>query len=202
MGKAIIAIDIDDVLAKGTESLRREVNRRLGVDLQPEHYSIPGEYWGYYERVWQENGLGGRITMEELNPQMVEDQSHVPPFDEARVVLRKLLQRYRLVVVTARNPDWRPATERWLQGHFSDVFEGIYFAGNHSSVQTKGELCMELGAEWLIDDNIGHAHTALECGINVVLFGDYGWHKGLEVHEDVARCKDWAAVGKYFDGIG
>lgn len=201
MSKPIIAIDIDDVLARGTESLRLEVNKRLGVDLQPEHYAIPGEYWDYYERVWEANGLSGRITMEELNPQMVADQSHVPPFDEAREVLKKLSKKYRLVIVTARNLDWEPATQRWLDAHFPHTFDCVHFAGNYASTQTKGDLCRKLGAEWLIDDNVGHAETALEQGIKVVLFGDYGWQKDIEIHKDIVRCRNWAAVLEYFDGI-
>lgn len=202
MGKPIIAIDIDDVLAQGTESLRLEVNKRLGVDLRPEHYAVPGDYWGYYEQVWQAHGLGGRITMEELDPQMVKDQSHVPPFEQAREVLQHLLKKYRLIVVTARNIDWEFATKEWLASHFPDIFESIYFAGHHDgSKQTKGELCQELGARWLIDDNIGHAQTALEKGIQVILFGEYGWHTGKEVHEEIKRCKDWQAVREHFDGL-
>lgn len=202
MKKPIIAIDIDDVLAQGTESLRQEVNRRLGVNLLPEHYQIPGPYWQYYETVWEQHGLADRISMEELNPQMVKDQSHVLVFEEAKDVLKKLSEKYRLFVVTARNVEWETATRRWLSSHFPDVFADIYFAGDHGGNQTKGELCVEIGAEWLIDDNVGHAQTALEQGIKVVLFGDYGWHKNIEIHEDIVRCKDWPAVLEYFDGIG
>lgn len=203
MKKPTIAIDIDDVLAQGTESLRLEVNKRLGVHLLPEHYRIPGDYWHYYETVWKVNGLSELITMEELNPQMVEDQSHVPPFKQARAVLNKLTKNYRLIVVTARKLEWEPATQRWLAMHFPNVFDGLYFAGHYEeSHQTKGELCRELGAQWLIDDNVGHAETALEQGIKVVLFGDYGWHKNKEIHKDIVRCKDWPAVLEYFDGIG
>ncbi len=197
--KPIIAVDIDDVLAQGTESLRLEVNRRLGVNLEPKHYAVPGEYWGYYEAVWQQHGLQGRISMEELNPQMIKDQSHVPSFTEAYPVLARLKQDYDLVVVTARIPAFEEATHRWLKLHFADMFQGIYFAGHHNHAKNKGELCKELGVDWLIDDNIDHAHSALEKGIKVVLFGQYGWHIGKKVDEAVVRCNDWPAIGVMFD---
>lgn len=201
MPKPIIAVDIDDVLAQGTESLRLEVNQRLGVDLTPDHYSVPGEYWGYYESIWEKNGLSGRITMEELNPRMVEDQSHISPFKQAREVLQELALKFQLVVVTARKAEWETATLYWLDLHFPRTFTDIYFAGRRTEKQTKGDLCKELGVEWLIDDNVTHAQSALECGIKVILFGEYGWHKETDIHDDIVRCKDWAAVDEYFHGI-
>jgi len=201
MYKPVIAVDIDDVLADSTEHLRLQVNDRLGIDLQPHHYAVPGEYWGYYEKVWEVNGVAHRITLEELDPIMVEDQSDVQPYAQAREVLQELAKCYRLIVVTARDVSWEPATKRWLQERFPNMFEGMHFAGHEKGKLTKGQLCKRLGAEWLIDDNVNHAHTALDEGIRVILFGDYGWHQGAKVHDDVVRCKDWPAVSEYFDGI-
>lgn len=202
MGKPIIAIDIDDVLAQGTESLRLQVNQRLGVNLTPEHYQIPGSYRRYYETVWKEHGILDRIDWEELNSQMVVDQSHVPVVLEAAAVLRRLKRKYDLVVVTAREATWGAATREWVEKQFPDTFLAVHFAGRHDgTTETKGELCAGLGAGWLIDDNVEHAHTALEQGIKVLLFGSYGWHKNIEIHKDIVRCKDWAAVAEYFDGI-
>ena len=202
MNRPIIAVDIDDVLANSTDSLRREVNKRLGVDLQPEHYRVPGEYWAYYERVWQAHGLGGQITMDELDPQMKADQSHVFPHDNAYDVLQELSKRFKLVVVTSRNQLWEKATAVWLERHFPGVFSDLLFAGRHDveRPQTKGEMCREVGASWLIDDNIGHCQTALDAGVKVVLFGSYGWH--LNVPDTMVRCSDWHAVKEYFNRQG
>lgn len=201
MNKLTIAVDIDDVLARGTESLRLEVNKRLGVNLLPEHYAVPGEYWGYYEQVWRENGLEGRVSLDTFDSQMAADQSHVPPFEQAKDVISELQKKYRLLVVTARNVDAESATNRWLNAHFPNVFDGVHFAGREPR-QTKGELCHALGVDWLIDDNVGHADSARAYGIRVLLFGDYGWHKKAEIHDDIIRCQDWRAVKEYFDGLG
>jgi 5'(3')-deoxyribonucleotidase len=199
MKKPLIAVDIDDVLAQGTESLRLEVKKRLGINLLPEAYAVPGDYWHYYERVWEANGVADRVNFTELSLQMVADQSHILPFTNAFEVLTKLSRKYDLIVITARDLSWEPATRAWIAVHFPNIFSDIYFAGRKDSKKTKGEICAELGASWLIDDNIDHAHTALEQGITVVLFGDYGWHKQRDIHEDVVRCKDWRAVQRYFD---
>lgn len=200
MSKPIIAIDVDDVLTRGVESLRLEVNRRLGTNLQSEHYRISGEYRTYFDQVWQSNGLAGRISMARLSPQMEVDQSHILPAKDAAKVLRKLKERYELVVVTAREQPWKQATLVWLDQHYSGIFTRTIFSGDSPDAlhKSKGQICREIGAAWLIDDNTAHAETAIEAGVSVVLFGEYGWQQTLP--HGVAHCKDWVAVLEYFDG--
>src|SRR5580765_2247628 len=113
MDKPIIAIDVDDVLTQGIESLRIEVNKRLGINLQPEHYSIAGEYGSYLDEVWQQHGLAGRISLAQLSPQMETDQSHILPAKGAVSALHRLKTRHQLVVVTAREQSWKQATLVW-----------------------------------------------------------------------------------------
>jgi len=199
IGKEVIALDIDDVLSGSMESVRREVNERLGINLQPEHYSIPGTYWDYYEMVWAQHGLA--IGFDDLDEQSVK--SRYVPITGARQALEKLAMHYKLVAITSRKEEWKGMTLDWLDENFPGVIDSVIFAGNkeHSVIRTKGEVCTELGAKWLIDDNVEHAEGALGHGITAVLFGDYGWHKGIDIHKDIVRCKDWAAVLEYFDGI-
>lgn len=199
MKKPIIAVDIDDVLADSTESLRMAVNARLGVDLQPHHYRIPGEYWGYYDSVWQANGIGGRVTLDELDPQMKEDQGHVQPMPDARKVLVRLQTCYDLVIVSARSLQWYDATIVWLETQLPGLFNQVVFADGLTGLQqrSKGKLCKEIGAQWLIDDNVDHAQTALDEGMSVVVFGEYGWHaKGIP--DGAVPCKNWQEIGEYF----
>jgi len=199
--KPIIAVDIDDVLANSTEALRIEVNTRLGVDLQPEAYQIKGDYYNYYETVWRLNELAERITMDELDPQMKADQSHVLPHKGAAETLKKLGEQFELIIVTGRSSTWKDATERWLQQHFPDTFTKVLFGEGYQGIQrkSKGELCREHKVTWLIDDNVEHAQSAHDLGVNVVLFGEYGWQ--YHAPADFIRCADWKAVQEYFDGI-
>ncbi len=110
--------------------------------------------------------------MDELGPQMVEDQSHVQPHQGARETLAELRRHYRLVVVTGRQISWKPATLRWLDMYFPGVFSAVAFTTDtEDEPKTKGQLCTELGAGWLIEDNVEHAESALAEGIRVILFG-------------------------------
>ena len=200
MKKPIIAVDIDDVLAQSTDSLRQVVNAHLGVDLPPEAYDIPVDYWGYYEAVWEANGLGGRISLDVLDPQMKADQSHVTPMPGAFATLSQLSQNYELVVVTARSSTWAEATDEWLQKNFPDIISQVFFAEGFEGIKkkSKGALCAEIGVSWLIDDNIEHGRSALELGMSVIVFGNYGWHhRGIP--DGIVACKDWSEVGEYFN---
>lgn len=199
MKKPIIAVDIDDVLAQSTDALRQVVNARLGVNLRPEHYEIAGDYYHYYEKVWELNDLAERVTMDDLDPQMKADQSHILPHDKAAETLHALSSRYELIIVTGRSASWREATHRWLGQHFPGVFSEVLFGDGYEALQkkTKGDLCREYGVSWLIDDNVEHAQTAFEAGVQVVLFGNYGWQH--HAPKDFIRCRDWATVLEYFD---
>lgn len=199
MAKKVIAIDVDDVLANSTEAFRRVVNDHLNVNLLPEDYRIEADYDKYYEQVWQQNGLGGKVNYTDFEPQMVEDQSHIQPHQDAQSVLGRLAKKYRLIIVTSRPATWRKATDRWLEQHFPDLFSEVLFT-DETDGKSKGQLCKEYSAGWLIDDNVGHAQSAIDAGLEVVLFGDYGWHHKVPAH--FHRCKTWALIEEYFDGRG
>lgn len=196
MKKGIIAIDIDDVIADGTGSLIGVVNAHTGAELTRKHYLVPGDYWGYYERVWEEHGL--EVDFAALNTDMVIDQSHVPLLPGAAFALAELSKQYDLVVITARNPSWEQATLKWLGQNCPDIFRKVLFVGGHSeATKTKGQLCAEVGASWLIDDNVEHCSSATEKGVKAVLFGEYGWHH--KAPKDLPKCRDWQAVLEYFN---
>ena len=110
-----------------------------------------------------------------------------------------LSEHYNLIVITSRIPSWEQVTREWLKSHFGDVFKGIYFAKGRQEgfTKSKGDICKEVGASWLIDDSPVHCASAADQGIKAILFGDYGWHHNAPT--DLPRCKDWPAVVEFFD---
>lgn len=196
--KKTIAIDIDDVIADSTESLRRLVNERWAVNLTKEDYRIPGAYRKYYEKVWEQHGIADKINFADLEAEMVLDQSHVPIMEGADVAVRELMQKHKVIFITARHASWDKATRVWLKQLLEHDNVDIHFSEGirNTNAQTKGQLCKRFGAEWLIDDNPSHCRTALEEGVNTILFGDYGWH--INEPDGVVRCKTWREVMGYF----
>lgn len=200
MSMPTIAIDIDDVLADGTGQLIASVNERHGLSLTSQDYhAVGGEFWGYYERVWQAHGVAEVVKYADVAEEMRRDQSLVPLLPGAEFAIRQLTERFRVVFITARPVAWEAATRRWFTMHFNNDDIELYFAGSHDGTMAlnKGQQAVKLGAKLLIDDNIDNCQTALDEGLEAILFGDYGWHG--EVPAGMLRCKDWPAVLEYLD---
>ena len=193
--KKTIAIDIDDVIADSTESMRLLVNERTGANLTQDHYRQAGEYRRYYERVWREHGLADQLDFNKLYAEMGIDQSNIPLLSGADSAISELSKKFHIVIVTARDNFLEVATRKWFKQRFDNENVELYFCDNQTDSRTKGQLCKELGAELLIDDNPGHCQSALDEGVKAILFGSYGWH--TFVPEGVVNCKTWAEVQEY-----
>ncbi|MDB5177350.1 MAG: hypothetical protein JWN75_1018 [Candidatus Saccharibacteria bacterium] len=199
MTKPVIAVDIDDVLAGTTELLRVFINERSGSSLTKEDYLVEGDYWGYYGRVWESHGIGGRELFEEFAQELIRDQAHVPLLPGAHFAMYELSKRFHVIMITSRKDTWEPATRKWFRDHFSKDDIELYFTGHHQAddFKSKGEICKELNVELLIDDNYDHCKSAVDLGIKAILFGSYGWTKQGE--HNIPNCKDWPAVLEYID---
>lgn len=199
MNKTIVALDIDDVLAGFTDSVRLRVNELTGLEIAEEAYRIRADYWGYYERVWESHPLTKDQSIVPLIAEMAEDHRRVPLLAGAEFGLRQLAQQFQLVFITARPEIMQASTVEWLKHHFSDVPADVHFTNHTKSDEptvTKGEICKRLGARYLIDDNVEHCVSAIANGVIPVLFGEYGWQHTFP--EGIVRCKDWPAVVEYF----
>lgn len=194
MVKIIIAVDIDDVLADTSESLRHFVNRRTNSNLTKDDYRVPGEYWGYYERVWASHGLVDDTQFADFENELAIDQSQVPLLPGASFAIHELSKKYHIILITSRNAKWENETRKWFKEHLGKDDIEIHLTGHRKAddYKTKGELCRLLGVEILIDDNFGHCQSAVDEGVSAVLFGEYGWHP-INTNE-IPHCKDWSAV--------
>lgn len=128
-GRNVIAIDLDDVLAQTNVAVVEQFNATFGPpeggpmvidDLQ--HYL----YW--QNRGWgtPEETVAKVKTLYAKGLYMVADP--VPGAKEGLEALKKM--GFKLVLVTARSPDQREGTQKWLDKHdFSRLFEELHFTG-------------------------------------------------------------------------
>jgi uncharacterized HAD superfamily protein len=202
MQRPIIAVDIDDVLSANAEGFINFSNETWGHNLTKDDYV---EDW---RQIW-------KIPLDEAMRR--SDQFHASGvvsryahIEEAIPVLQRLKRRYELIVVTSRQRNLKEQTVAWLDRYFPDIFQSIHYAGiwddaEEHNVQervkhTKARICRELGADYLIDDQIKHCVEAAKAGIRSILFGDYSWNKDLaELPGGVVRAKTWKDVEEYFD---
>lgn len=197
-----IAVDIDDVLAANAEAFVAYTNKKWGTNLTIDDYD---EHWA---KVWQVEHDEERKRVNEIYASGIfKKYRHFP---EALPVLNELAQRYKLVVLTSRQKSLAGDTIDWVQKYFKNVFSEIHFSGiwddwNKKSSEmihhTKAEIAGQIGADYLIDDQLKHCGAAAGAGIKTILFGDYKWNQTKEsLPKNMTRAKDWPEVLKYFNG--
>lgn len=200
MKKQVIAVDIDDVLSSQIEVLIAFSNQRYGTMLTRKDFDKPGEYWGYYESLWDgEHPEERKRRVNEFKQEKFPLKQLISV--ETKEVVNKLAKKFHLEIVTSRDSGFRDETVAWLQEHLPEVFNGVHFVelwDEPDKKATKALVCQEIGAGYLIDDNLEHCNLAAECGVHALLFGTFGWNIGKPLQPGVKRVADWQAVAEYF----
>lgn len=191
MTRKSIAVDLDDVLAAHVEAFIEFSNANYGTHLTIEDYD---DHW---------NDLWG-VDRAEIDKRAAKFliPGTVAEFvvkEEATAALRKLKQEYDLYIVTARGQHLIGTTTEWVEKHFKGLFKATHFVpiwDPHNQL-TKGDICKQIGANYLIDDIAGHCNTAAASGVKAILFGDYAWNRQEAIVSGVIRCKNWDDVLAY-----
>ena len=197
MSKKIIAVDLDDVVAANAEGFVKFSNERWGTNLRPEDFHEDlGSLWSV-----DQDTVAQRM-LEFCEAEIVREYGH---FADALPVLKKLKQNYTLLLVTSRRKMLMKATADWVDMYLPDIFTSIHHAGIFDNLEkgshtlTKAEILKDLGANYLIDDQLKHCVAAAKAGILALLFGDYVWNQSNSLPERVTRTKDWEVVAEYFN---
>lgn len=197
MARPIIAVDIDDVLADNAAGFVAFSNERWGTHLTVDDYS---EHWAL---LWQVDEAETEQRAQEFSRSGTVAAYH---HDEmALAVLRRLKQRFELIVVTSRRVRLESETRAWLERYYSGIFTSINFAGiwdgpvtGREVYRTKATVCQALQANYLIDDQLKHCEAVAACGMQALLFGEYRWNRSDHLVQGVTRVADWRAVEAYF----
>ena len=198
--KKTIAVDIDDVLALNAQAFVEFSNKRWGTNLKPEDYTEHwAELWGIDSNDHEEVE---KRALEFLNAG-TSKYEHLP---EAKEILGRLAERYTLVILTSRRVSLAKDTSDWIDKYFPGIFSDVHFAGIWDKVvddrihMSKGQVAKEIGADYLIDDQLKHCLAAAEAGVEVIVFGDYKWNQMDRLPRGVSRAKNWQEVLEYFEG--
>ena len=200
-----IAIDIDDVISPFGDTFLEYYNKKFHTSLSNDDFLEAGEWKNFYETAMckifdtpDSEELYRNRFVEYLSTDAHAQGQKIP--ESTKQALRRLREQFRLVVITARDESLSERTSAWINSELPDVFEDIYYVGNWRVEQkiTKAEVCLQVGAEYLIDDNAEHCNIAQQAGVQGILFGDYGWSQNSVADEGVVRLKDWDEVETFF----
>jgi len=185
----IIAIDLDDVLANSLQSFVDFYNEKYNGDLKCEDFTA-----------FTLNEIKGMPLDEEAKLLTEYDESkyydQIMPMKNAKETIQKLSQNNKLVIVTSRPDKKEEKTKKWLKQHIGDFAEVHFMRQTYSGknkTKTKGEICKEIGAEYLIEDNLDYAKSCIEKGVKVLLF-DYPWNQEENLNPLITRVKSWEEI--------
>lgn len=194
MSREVIAVDVDEVLFPFVSEFVKFDNAIYGGEVCAAQFSTYA-----FEDVL-------KIPLDESVERVYSfnraDHAHIEPLEQARDALITLSERFDMVIVTARHPQFETNTSSWLQRHLDGFFSSLSHIGYAPLMEKpvkKVDVCRELGAMALIDDSVGHVSECAEAGIDGILFGDYPWNQTNELPAGVIRCKNWPAVLEYFN---
>ena len=196
MSKPTIAVDIDEVLFPHAPTLLDYHNSEHGTSFTIDQMTM--------YRLQQLTEDSEEVTFEKIKAYLdTHHYSQGKPVKGAIDAIKQLRMRFRLVLITARNPFYRGYTEKFIERHFAGLFDDLRYTHTLDDPDTripKSTLCRELEGVALIDDHLHNAIDCAEAGIQAILFGDYPWNQADELPEGVVRVKDWQGVLEYFDG--
>lgn len=200
MKRKTIAVDIDDVLSVNVPAFIDFSNQKWGTSLTIDDFH---EDWASMWKISHEAVVDRIRHMDDV--QLFRKFEHI---EEAVPVLKKLSQKYNLVIATSRRKTLITDTNEWIDQHFPNIFSGVHYAGiwddatkrMGAHLKTKADLVRQIGADYLVDDYPKHCSAAAQVGIQTVLFGDYPWNRDVVASPGVARARNWHEVEGYFDG--
>lgn len=189
MKRQSIAIDIDDVVVAHVDEFIKFSNKNFGTNYTIDDYNDRWDIlWGINDDAEIKKRAQSFHSPESvLNYEFIKD---------AKPTIEKLSRKYDLYIVTARPEHIVEITKTWVEKHFAEVFKGVHFVPIWyvDNKITKGDICRQIGADYLIDDAVKHCNTAAKSGVKAILFGDYAWNRHEEIAENVTRCKNWQEV--------
>lgn len=185
--KLVIAIDCDDVLFPGAESMVNIYNRLYGTRV-----SLSRAYESGNEE-WQASDEDKISRLSEI--QLSDEYNQLAPIDGSVGAIHQLASQHELHLVTARPIQVSEATSRLTERFFPGYFSKIHHVGTGS----KGFICSALRADLLIDDNYKHLIDASSHGVsNLYWFGDYPWQikkpDELGALDQIVKCRIWQDV--------
>lgn len=181
-----IAVDIDEVLARGLATYLNYFNSTYNTNYAEEDFTPDKGFW---EVLGVSEEDIDQISKHYRASNHSKDWLLVPGAVEA---IKQLAQEHELIIISNREVAGHEPTRQWLKRNFGDVFSKVIFtkAEIKDGMQpTKASICVCEKADVLVEDEVKEILACNEAGIPVVLF-DTRLNQGVE-GEGVRRVQSW-----------
>lgn len=190
----IIAIDCDDVLSETIDALLEHYDynikgKTITRDLVTAHEFDNIEEYSYSFEERYEKDLDFFLNHDALNK--------IKPVKWAKEKLLEFKEKwYKMYVVTWRPEELRQHTNDWIDMHYPNFFEDIFFLNLDKPTGTpKSEICMKINAKFLVDDDLRFSKDVAKNWIKVYLM-DKPWNQDYKENIDkwIVKIKDWNEI--------
>ncbi|CAJ1346473.1 unnamed protein product [Effrenium voratum] len=180
-----VALDVDEVLCRTAEAFCTWQTGQPGMDLTE-----------CFQRCYSHDASAMREQF------LCSDFSLMAePVQGSQEALQQLKAAgFELHAVTSRPGSCKTSSERFLARCFPALISGLHFAS--STGPSKGQLCRQLEAVVLVDDQLQNVMDAVAHGVRCVvldLHGQYAWNHGA-VPGDSIRLHSWPEVASFLIG--
>ena len=185
--KLKIGIDLDDVVFEFVNPLLEGYKEKYGKDISFEEvfsYNFPTIFNISLKEVID-------LIEDVFKKGKVENMSFCEFSKESILDLSK---NHKIYFITSRI--FREGTLESLEKFFFETNFELVFSSNpyaKTNGKTKGEICNELGIDFMIEDSKEHAEECVGKNIKVFLL-DKPWNKNTESHENMIRVKNWREI--------
>lgn len=186
--KLRIGIDLDDVVFDFVNFLIKNYQEKFGKNILFEEISS-----FYFEKVFN-------LSREEINLFFKEiftkdSVLNMDLCEFAKEVIFGLSKDNEIFFITSR-VDAREGTLESLNKHFSEINFELFFSSNPycgNKGKTKGQICKDLGIDFMIEDSKEHSEVCAEYGIKVFLL-EKPWNKQTKEHKNIIKVKSWEEI--------
>lgn len=181
-----IGIDLDDVVFEFVRELLIEYNLRHSTNFKFEDV-----FSYYFPEVLKISGENFNNFVKEFFGK--EKRNNLPLCDDAKDSIMTLAQNHEIYFITSRVH--QEGTKERLNSLFSNIPFNLIFSSNPyvgTSGKTKGEICLEHGIHFMIEDSKEHAEECASKGIKTVILSK-PWNIKAN-HENLIKVNNWNEI--------
>jgi uncharacterized HAD superfamily protein len=185
-----IAIDLDEVMACLLESVNDYYNKKNKTNFKVKDF-YTYDWWS----VWN---ISQEEAIEEFFIFMKSNLSkQIKPVKDAIESINILKDKFEIIVITARQEEFKEQTEEWIKKHFPGLEQSVYFTNVYSrsfKPSKKSDVALKLGVNTIIEDQVVHAYDCANKGIKVILL-DSPWNQDVS-GKNIERVYSWDEIIK------
>ncbi|MBI5803928.1 hypothetical protein HY450_01660 [Candidatus Pacearchaeota archaeon] len=185
-----IAVDVDEVLASLIDAVLKYYNNLNGTCFAREDFKS----YNWWDVLGREKEEVVSMYYDFWKSPYSED---INPVRGSLFGIDSLSRKNKIISVTSRQFDFITQTKRWIEQHYYNKIQEVYFtnelSNNKSGSFTKSEICLREGVDLLIDDHVRHAVDCAEHGIDVLIMNS-PWNRNFEDTDKIKRVYLWEDV--------